>query len=207
MAAAPATPGCGSDLLFRTLEKLWIPTLTKAYNPDMNLVTDKQGTYCKNLLLKDRQGQFFLVIIRIDQNIDLKSLKPVIKAHRNFSFATPEDMKQIMNVESNGVTPFGILYDVNHKVRIIMDESLKSAAGLYFHPFDAQAAVLIYFSELEKFAMRCKHNIEVYDLSDMLSTASPPGGGEWNYESSSKFVSNFNIFSELDWLVDSCQIM
>ena len=220
MAAAPTTPGCGRDRLFHTLEKLWIPTMTKEYDTDANLVTDTQGTYCKNLLLKDRKGQFYLVIIRIDQNIDLKSLKQLVKAHRNFSFATPQEMKQLMNVEANGVTPFGILFDDESKVRIIIDKSLTSVAGLYFHPFDERAATLISFSELERFVMRCKHNMEVYDLSAMLTSASPPGGGEWKHgssvlsesnfwkhASSAKLISNFNVLSELDWIVDSCQIM
>ena len=60
------------------------------------------GTFCKNLFLKDRRGQYYLVIIHEDERVDLKALKNQLKAHRNLSFATPTDLKDLLGVRPGG---------------------------------------------------------------------------------------------------------
>jgi len=58
--------------LLQILTTLKIKTSTKPYDPEMLLDHVNHGVYCKSLVLKDRKGTYYLVIIPINQKIDLK---------------------------------------------------------------------------------------------------------------------------------------
>jgi len=112
------------------------------------------GTYCKNILLKDRRGQFYLVTYRADKpQLDLKRLKKDLSAHRNFSFASNEELFELMKCKSGAVSPFGLMYDVQNKVRLVVDEDLKDCTALFFHPFEESEMCVLSFEQLEQFCI------------------------------------------------------
>lgn len=104
---------------------------------------DIQGTHCKNLFLRNKKGNtHYLVILEADKRPDLKRLSRLLGADR-LSFASDERLKRFLGLDSGSVSPFGIINDHGHNVRVVIDETLKEAETLCFHPNVNTATVSI----------------------------------------------------------------
>lgn len=153
-SASPSPQGEGKDLLFQTLARLGIPVTTGPYmdRPQRNGML---GVFCKNLFLKDRKGQFYLVVIQEDKVLDLKWLKNELKAARNFSFASGDELSAMLGVIPGGVTPFGLIFDEGKKIKVVIDKMLVNCEErLNFHPLDSKETALIKYDQLDKF-LKC----------------------------------------------------
>jgi len=180
MASSSASSPCGREcaserkaILFHTLDYLNITTTTKPYDPELNLDYDSGGMYCKNLVLKDRKGQFYYVIIPIKSTVNLRKLKEIVKASGNLRFASQTDVQNSLNSEPGAINPFGVMFNKTTRIRIIFDDSLTAGPFLYFHPFLATEATAISYIDLVKFTEYYDHYIEVYDLFSDSHTVLP----------------------------------
>lgn len=126
-----------------------------------------KGIFCKNLFLKDRKGQFYLIIFPEDKVIDLKELKVKVHAHRNFSFSSSEDLLAKLGVPPGAVTPLGLIFDPSGSIRVIIDQSLADDPDslLNFHPLTPDETMLISFSNLETFIKHTGHSFLVLKLN------------------------------------------
>ena len=68
------------------------------------------GGHTKNLFLKDKKDQVFLVVAEEDAAIDMKSLHKAIGSAR-LSFGKSELLLELLGVIPGSVTPFGVLND------------------------------------------------------------------------------------------------
>lgn len=100
------------------------------------------GGHTKNLFLKDAKGQLWLISALGETAIDLKRLHMVIGSAR-LSFGSAELMLETLGVTPGSVTAFGLINDVEHRVRFVLDAALAKADPVNFHPLanDATAAV------------------------------------------------------------------
>jgi Ala-tRNA(Pro) deacylase len=100
------------------------------------------GGHTKNLFLKDAKGQLWLISALGETAIDLKRLHTVIGSGR-LSFGSPDLMAQTLGVTPGSVTAFGLINDVEHRVRFVLDAALARADPVNFHPLgnDATTAV------------------------------------------------------------------
>jgi Ala-tRNA(Pro) deacylase len=56
-----------------------------------------------------------------------------------------------LGVTPGSVSPFGLLHDASKSVRVIVDQDLRSAERLIFHPNLNTASVTITVADLERF--------------------------------------------------------
>jgi Ala-tRNA(Pro) deacylase len=56
-----------------------------------------------------------------------------------------------LGLTPGSVSPFGLINDSNGSVRVILDEDLRTAGRLIFHPNDNQASITISFADFERF--------------------------------------------------------
>lgn len=109
------------------------------------------GTQVKNLFLRNKKGdRHYLVILGIDKRADLKTLVKIIGDDR-FSFGSPERLMGKMGLTPGSVSPFGLLHPNSTDLLVIIDEDLRKADRLLFHPNINTATVTISFADLEKF--------------------------------------------------------
>lgn len=109
------------------------------------------GTPVKNLFLRNKKGdRHYLVILGIDKRADLKTLVKIIGDDR-FSFGSAERLMDKLGVTPGSVSPFGLLHEGSRDVQVIIDDDLRGAARLLFHPNDNTATVTISFADLERF--------------------------------------------------------
>lgn len=101
---------------------------------------DIPGAHTKNLFLKDAKDQLWLISAEAHAQIDLKRLHTVIGSAR-LSFGKAELMQETLGVTPGSVTAFGLVNDINHRVRFVLDRTLAEAATVNFHPLTNTATV------------------------------------------------------------------
>ena len=117
------------------------------------------GTPVKNLFLRNKKGdRHYLVILGIDKRADLKQLAKIIGDDR-FSFGSAERLMEKMGLTPGSVSPFGLLHDGSPDVQVIVDEDLRGAERLLFHPNINTATVTVSFADLERFIRSRGHSV------------------------------------------------
>jgi Ala-tRNA(Pro) deacylase len=116
------------------------------------------GTQCKNLFLRNKKGdRHYLVVLEISKRADLKDLVKVVGDDR-LSFGSPERLMAELGLTPGSVSPFGLLHDPDGSVRVLIDQDLRGAERLIFHPNINTASVVVSWAGLEKFlATRSNH--------------------------------------------------
>jgi Ala-tRNA(Pro) deacylase len=151
-ATSPVSP----DELFRLLGELRIETHTVAHPPVLTIAEsravrgDLPGAPCKNLLLQDRRGACFLVVVSEDRTLDLKALAGRLGTAR-LSFASPDTMARLLGVGAGTATPFAAINDHDDAVRIVLEQRLLSEQWLNFHPLVNSMTTAIAPADLLRF--------------------------------------------------------
>lgn len=91
-------------------------------------------TICKNLFLCNRQKTaYYLLVMPGNKALRTKELSPQIPSSR-LSFATGEDMEKYLNVTPGSATIMGLIYDVDNKVQLLVDEEVFQDEYMGCHP-------------------------------------------------------------------------
>lgn len=110
-----------------------------------------QATQVKNLFLRNKKGdRQYLVILEIEKQADLRQLVKIIGDDR-FSFGSPERLMATLGVTPGSVSPFGLLHEGSRDLRVIVDQDLRAAEKLIFHPNLNTASVTISVPDFERF--------------------------------------------------------
>lgn len=123
----------------------------------------------KNLFLRDYKGrEHFLVVLRKDKNADLKKLKGIIGS-TPLSFASEDRLKKYLGLSKGEVTPFGVLNDESHSVRVLIDKDVVADGKLAIHPNDNRATVLIGISDLIDLIQECGNEVRTIELEGEMN--------------------------------------
>ena len=92
------------------------------------------ATHCKNLFLRNQKGnRHYLVVLKHPKRADLRSVADQI-GDGKLSFASPERLMTHLGLTPGSVSPFGLINDASHDVRVFLDRDLKSPSGSRFIP-------------------------------------------------------------------------
>ena len=89
--------------------------------------------HTKNLFVRNKKGQMWLLTLHEDRQIDLKTAAKLVGANR-FSFASPQRLMHYLGVIPGAVSAFSMLNDVNREVKFFIDEALMEDPKLHVHP-------------------------------------------------------------------------
>lgn len=128
------------------------------------------GAHTKNLFLKDKKGQLFLVVIEADASVDLKAIPQIIGAHGRVSFGSPGLLLELLGVVPGGVSPFGAINDVGRRVTIVLDAALLHSEKLNHHPLVNTKTTTIRRDDLLRFLRATGHEPMILAVG---STANP----------------------------------
>ncbi|MCK5154619.1 MAG: prolyl-tRNA synthetase associated domain-containing protein [Spirochaetales bacterium] len=121
------------------------------------------GVHSKNLFFKDKKKNLFLVVTLSDKPIIIKEVAKKIGA-KSPSFGKPDLLAQVLGVIPGAVTPFAIVNDENHDVKVILDEEMMENKLLNFHPLENTATTTITSKDLVKFLEHCNQEFEIIRL-------------------------------------------
>ena len=159
-----------SDNVFKRLEQLNIYTTTYNHPPlftvedSKKLRGDLPGTHCKNLFLRAKKNEMWLIVCREDLKIDLKGLGQKLGGSR-LSFGSPERLLNFLGVMPGSVSPFALINDKEHVVKVVLDKDMMEGSLLNFHPLTNEKTTAIKPDDLAKYISSCGHNFEILDLN------------------------------------------
>lgn len=157
------------NTLFERLSALGIETETKEHaavhtvEDNQRLRGDLTGGHCKNLFLKDKKSQLWLVVALEDRPINMKTLKTQIGA-AHLSFGKPDLLVDVLGVHPGSVTPLALFNDVDHQLRVVLDKGLFTFDHVNFHPLENTATTTIRPGDLVRFIEDCGHAPAIVDL-------------------------------------------
>ena len=121
---------------------------------------DIDATHCKNLFLRNQKGtRHYLVVIEHSKKADLRRVAEQI-GDGKLSFGSPERLMTQLGLTPGSVSPFGLINDRAHSVRIVLDRDLKSAARLSFHPNINTATLTIATADFQRFLEACGNAVQ-----------------------------------------------
>ncbi|HEY1385640.1 MAG TPA: prolyl-tRNA synthetase associated domain-containing protein [Dongiaceae bacterium] len=91
------------------------------------------GGHIKNLFLRNKKEEMWLVVAEEDKRIDLKALGERLGAGK-LSFGSPDRLMRYLGVLPGAVTPFGIINDKDRKVKVVLDRDLMGFNPVNAHP-------------------------------------------------------------------------
>ena len=81
-----------------------------------NIDLPYKGRDTKNIFVRDdKKKNYYLITTKGNKRLNLKEFKNKYNT-RNLTFASPEDLKNILNLTPGSVSPLGLLNDKEHKV-------------------------------------------------------------------------------------------
>jgi len=158
------------NIVFDRLEQLNVNTTTHEHPPlftvedSKKLRGDLPGLHCKNLFLRAKKTEMWLVVCREDLKIDLKELGQKLGGSR-LSFGSTDRLLNVLGVMPGSVSPFALINDGNKVVNVVLDKDMMEGSLLNFHPLTNEKTTSIKPSDLLKYITSCGHKFEILDLN------------------------------------------
>lgn len=126
------------------------------------------ATHCKNLFFRNHKGnRHYLVTMECHKSLDIHDLEHALHQGK-LSFASPERMMRCLGTFPGAVSAFGLIsdmclsaesdpsvakevFDNGHRVKYFIDNDLKDAGKISFHPCDNSASVVISGDDFQRF--------------------------------------------------------
>jgi Ala-tRNA(Pro) deacylase len=122
------------------------------------------AAHCKNLFLRNKKGTIhYLVILKHLKEVDLKRLVGRLGDDR-LSFASPERLMAHLGLSPGSVSPFGLINDGTHQVRVVIDADLRTADRIAFHPNVNTATIVLAWTDFQRFLARCGNPVQFVTL-------------------------------------------
>jgi len=122
------------------------------------------GTHTKNLFLRNKKGdKHYLVVIESSKRVDLGKLKQIL-GESKLSFASPERLKEHLNLTPGSVTPFGLIHDKDKKVQVIIDNDLWESEEINCHPNINTSTLTISSKDFRKFLEWTGNSVQSLDI-------------------------------------------
>ncbi len=163
--------------LFARLEALGVE-YTLHRHPPAFTVSEAQalrgtlpGGHVKNLFLRDKKKNFWLVTVLEDRQVDLKALRHMLAARGNLSFGNPELLMAMLGVLPGSVTPFGIINDRDGAVSVILDKGVLAQDPVNAHPLRNDMTIAVTPAGLMRFLSAEDHQPTIIDFGELTATA------------------------------------
>ncbi len=121
---------------------------------------DIDATHCKNLFLRNQKGtRHYLAILVHMKRANLRGIADQI-GDGKLSFASPERLMSHLGVTPGSVSPFGLIHDADHGVRVILDRDLRGADLISFHPNINTLTITLRFADFLRFLDGCGNPVQ-----------------------------------------------
>ena len=114
------------------------------------LTAQNGGGHIKNLYLRDKKKQNYLVVLQEDRDIDLKVLAEKIGAGR-LSFGSTDRLFEHLGVRPGAVTPLAMITGARKNVSLFLDRVLIDTTLIYMHPLVNDRTIGMHPAALERY--------------------------------------------------------
>ena len=116
------------------------------------------GGHCKNLFLRNKKEQHWLVVCDEDRAVDLRWLG------ERLSFGSADRLMRVLGVPPGSVTPFALINDTDRLVSVVLDKAMMAHEMLNYHPLVNSMTAAIHRDDLVAFIEACGHQATILDL-------------------------------------------
>ena len=100
-----------------------------------------------------------MVILRDEKTAYIKHLAEILD-EKSLSFANDKELEELLQVEPGAVTPFGLLFDKEKKVQLIVDEEVVSQLDRGFSSFCHTTTLNIAYADFLRFLEKAEHTVK-----------------------------------------------
>ena len=145
---------------FEMYEHPPVPTVEEA----VKYWKDIDSAHCKNLFFRNHKGnRHYLVILDHRRQLNIRDLEQKLKQGK-ISFASPKRMERYLGLSAGSVSVFGLINDQENHVHLFLDQALKSADRISFHPNENNATLVISFASFLRFLESSGNSYEFITL-------------------------------------------
>ena len=108
------------------------------YTIDDCRITDMKlgGVTAKNYFLTTKNKKnFYLCLVRPEARLRTSDVSKQVASSR-LSFGSEEQMQELLHVHPGAVSPMGLMFDAENRVRLLVDTGLMEVENIAFHPCD-----------------------------------------------------------------------
>jgi len=162
------------DQLLARLNELGIESHTIDHAPVFTVEESKDlrgqlpGGHVKNLFLRNRKEEMWLVTVEETKRVDLKALGEKLTGATGgaakLSFGSADRLMKHLGVIPGAVTPFAVINDKERLVRMVLDRDLLEYDVVHAHPLVNFKATALKSNDLLRFLEAEGHKPEVIDI-------------------------------------------
>ena len=152
--------------VYARLDELGIPHTRHEHPPIASAEAGEQywsgiaAAHCKNLFMRNQKGtRHYIVILQYQKRADLRAVADQV-GDGKLSFGSPERLMKHLRLAPGSVSPFGLIHDAEHAVRVVIDRDLKSAERISFHPNINTATIVLAFTDFQRFLESCGNPVQ-----------------------------------------------
>ena len=123
------------------------------------------GAHSKNLFLKNKKNNYFLFSCLENTKVELKKLAKSLNLG-NVSFAKEAALQEYLGVVPGSVTPYGLLNDVDNKVKFYLDSGFLSYKTINFHPLDNTSTINLSVKNFINFLVENKKKVNIFEFNN-----------------------------------------
>lgn len=124
---------------------------------------DLPGAHVKNMFLKDKRDQLWLVTCLEHRRIRIRDLEKQIGAPKA-SFGKPELLWDALGIRPGAVSPFGLINDPEHRVNVVLDQQMLDIDPLNAHPLHNEATTTVSAADFRRFFEITGHQPLIVDF-------------------------------------------
>jgi Ala-tRNA(Pro) deacylase len=162
------------DDVLKLLEDQAIPFICEEHDPVLNmaesgmLALSVAGARCKNLLLLDKKGHYFLVVTTSIKSLDLARIAETLGSRR-LSFASADQLFEVLGIRTGSLSPLALVNDKAKRVRLVIDAELADEKTFLFHPLENTASVSLSKNAFDMFLRSIEHHADWLPLAARMS--------------------------------------
>ena len=123
------------------------------------------GVHSKNLFLKNKKNEFFLLSCEEADKIDLKKISKSLDLG-NISFAKQEYLEQYLKIKPGSVSPFALLNDDRAFVNFYLEQTLYESKLVNFHPLLNTLTITIETENFIEFMIENNKKIHIFSTTE-----------------------------------------
>lgn len=124
-----------------------------------------RGAHSKNLFLKNKKNEFFLLSCEESDRIDLKKISKLLGLG-NISFAREKYLNQYLKIKPGSVSPFALLNDDSGQVNFYLEKTLHESKHINFHPLINTLTITIGTDKFIEFMIENNKKIHIFSSVD-----------------------------------------
>jgi len=120
--------------------------------------------HTRNMFLRTKKKQNFLITLSHDTPIDLKKLAELLNV-KNFSFGSTDRLMQILGVYPGSVTPLSAINAAPSDLQVILEEKMMRADKIAVHPLINTMTITFNPNDLLQLYKSYNHTPIILDLN------------------------------------------